>query len=377
MFIDPINRLLLSWWKPRWMNKFSPGGDCTCCGGSTGGCDILNDAFNRANNTNLGIDYDELSGAAAIVSNEVQLTSASTVVRGVNVSPFGPEMMITLKFKLSATSAKLRLYIGDPSSTDYLYGEFGNGKIIIGKEGEVETYANRTFTAGTWYTAQLCWNGSILIGQVNSNQVVSTAYTAPPNDYYGFGCVTATVTVDDLLVQRVSAGCSACSTVLGTTNCGACGGTSPTRFRLHNEWYLIAAGISNSGCSDCSSVDGMYIVPIDFTGGSGCSGRIQFSDGSPCLPDQVLPFHQPQWAIDFTVAFTSPTAANVKVGIGASAGAAGGGASGGVWRHDFTTSTSGLDCDAIDGTVLTFSIPDSPSNPACHNGTWTIGRYYA
>lgn len=338
-------------------DKYSPRcGGAECCGEAVE-CDIFSDDFDRPDDTDIGSDLDELSGSAAISSGQLVLSSSGTAVRGASPSPFGPNMLLECTFELSASSSKLRLYIGDPSASGFLYADIGDGEVTIGQDGGIETTVEDfTIPSGTPLLASLCWDGTRLVAGVNGKVAITEDVSDPPNDYFGIGAATSTVSVDDFTVTAVGTGCASCEIPATNEECISCIGSTP-QGNLYKYWYAILDGIGGF-CTNCPDVNGVYF----FTFGelNTCQALTSFPTGDPCTPDGGSPpwglilsfFYDPDHKVSLVFA------GNLVIGKAAS-------------RYEYY-SEDPLDCDNLDGLVLS----DTGSDPACSGGTVTIARYF-
>lgn len=345
--------------------KNNPG--CGCCGGGTPvECDVFSDDYNRSDDTDIGVDYDELSGSAAIVSNQLVMSSSGTVVRVASPSPTGTHMYISCQFTLSSGSAKMRLYVGDPGASGYLYADFSENTITIGQDGGSSvSHDDLDVPASTLLTASLCWDGNTLSARCNDHAFIQDV-TEPPTSYFGIGAPNATVTVDNLIVQSIGDGCPTCPFIPREVQCTVCGPgfPAPPPPPLTTYWYVVISGCGGD-CADCASIDGVYFLTFDYRGT--CQALTSFPTGDPCTADGA----NPSWSLFMNWGYSGGVS-SVTMTIGA-----GGGSSGydtALWNYE---QSGYMACDTIDAIVVTYNpaLNPFPRQPCCTLGTMTLYRY--
>lgn len=307
-------------WKPLWMNKFSPGSECTCCGGVVS-CVLLHDDFNRANSTSLGSLWNEVIGDWEIISNTLRVTTSGS--NGVLVTASAPTQQnykISTQINNLSANDKIRLIFGYTNSANYYFAELlfsTSGYIrIYQKSGGVDTQLNTTTTFNSSLgisTADfsLCYNatsGVLTATHENTLNQVSTFVATPASTAKAGIAVANAMTTSDaqfafVTIEKVEAGCETC----GPGNCCDINTSSPFDLRclFDNDGPPLTVELDISGivnavsCTLCTVANDVFIATHRaitdiqcFPFGSGCADYIYegFFDhpGSACASDPTF-----------------------------------------------------------------------------------------
>lgn len=336
-----------------------------CCGAAS--CTLTADDFNRADDTDLGGAWDEQAGAAAIVSNAVELTANNTRVIAATANPDDGHTIVTVSIKLVSGSAVALVFLGWADASNYLYARVSQTQLKVGKQGGVEETVSISLTTGTYYQLVLCFTGTTLMGQINANEAIAFGVTAPGNQH-GFGCQTANVVIDNFSASKTSEACGGCSYL------------DPPPLRLceycqeggiHPYWSADVSGIGNGTCDNCDVLNGLYLFPAvqgGLTGACGdCDPRGIFAL-TPC--DDLLPFGflACLWPSDLFAYPPTEYASFFNFNSG-------GFGSYMRWVKGWGVSTdpaNKVNCDGIDDTELDYYDDDG----RCTGGTVIISRYF-
>lgn len=93
-----------------------------CCPGD---CLITSDDFDRANSTDIGSDWEEMSGDWDIFSNKLRCFDPAGVVRNKAQNPYSDNQVVRARIMDYVDGAKYRLLVHlDDTGTEYYYGEW-------------------------------------------------------------------------------------------------------------------------------------------------------------------------------------------------------------------------------------------------------------
>jgi hypothetical protein len=236
----------------------NPG--CNDCCGPGGGldpeCYFVADNFNRPDDTDLGSEWEEISGSWETLGNVLH---GSGTVLATTSSPSGPSMHVTVKVK--GTGSVTILLAADEDATNYIsatltFGAEGTLSVSqTGGEGDSESVPLAT-EEDTWYTLVACYDGTTARATVDATTVAATLSDIT-GDRAGLKASTAN-DFDDFFAAEISEDCAQCSGggVIGTTGCVFCAGG------VVAEYYQVEiSGMAEfADCPDCESLDGVYIM---------------------------------------------------------------------------------------------------------------------
>lgn len=260
-------------------SKYSPGAECVCCGEPAVDCELLNDTFDRADDTNLGTEWTEDAGAASIDGNELLVSSNNSRILGVTANPDNAHTKIVVEFKLVSGTSTARVFLGYLNSVNYLYATITTTGITIGQNGSSSKSRSQTISSGTWYTLTLCWNGTTLIAVLDGRQT-SLSGLSTFGTQHGVGCGTASVRFNNFIATKVGGTCSVCAADPEYTACYYC----DTGF-IDAYWQVEVSGMTDGTCDQCENIDGLYLFD-EMTGGPGttpCSTE-PVTGVDPCSP---------------------------------------------------------------------------------------------
>lgn len=337
-----------------WYGHSNSGG---CCCHHVSRCTLIADEFDRPDDTDIGADYVEAAGNAAISSETLLVSSNNSQIIGANANPDGPYSYLSVSVKLNSGSATARALLAWADTSNYLYATITTTSITVGRQGGAggSQTESVTITPGTVYQLTLCYNGTQLIGTINGVQAVKDSLTAP-GVKHGVGAGTASVTFDNLLVRKVSVPCSECKSMIVVSACSPC-----QENEIALEWSMEIAGVTNGTCTDCANANGLWI----FTSvGQLGVGSVSCSWNAPTVVEPEICGTPAGLNI-------APASFNLVSGEYASAGALQNSIATFnylLWREDWGTTK--VDCDGIDG----LSLPLVASLPNCVGGTCVIRR---
>lgn len=338
-----------------------------CCPGGGDVCTLLEDLFNRSNDTALGADWVEEAGDADIFSSTLRILNDGTQVIATtgNPGPYNTHLSVRVKIG-SSNTARLFLYWLD--SSNYAYFDITTSGITVGTTDALDTPRTKSFTLSstTNYTAEFCYNGSHLIGRIDGREMALPYPHLPAGDRFGVGGSSGVI-FDDFIASNINGDCETCEVEAAYGNCFNC-----LTFTLWGYWEVVVAGVTNGTCTDCNDLNGVFYIPITsggLAGGvcAGAAGYIPEPCGPPAGPTDL-------WGLSLSVSaqFSPPVTLNYNTAVlfGGSA----------FQKHKFlydwgvnTDPANKADCDGtMDGLVLPFNYSDAGK---CVGGTATISKY--
>lgn len=238
---------------------YSNTGTCCCNAGQTGSaCTLLSDNFDRADDTNLGADWNEAAGAAEIVSGWLLVNGANSQIIAANGNPVGPYTQLTGTLFLSAPTATARLFLGWANTSNYLYCTVQTGFLTVGVAGGASKTVAISLAANSVYAFTFCHNSQVLTARINGVECSLFGVTAP-GVKHGLGCGTASAYFNDFVARRVADNCE---------NCGAVGCVNCT---LDRDWYAdltgwpslpddITSANPDFNCDECANLPAVYLL---------------------------------------------------------------------------------------------------------------------
>ncbi len=249
--------------------KNNPG--CNAAGGcGCKTCTIAADDFNRADNTDIdtgsSAGWTEVSGSWAIVSNELQCTSAGIAICNTPHPDSAPQSFVTATARRTAngTASIILAYVDSTHYYEVRYTIGSGAKIQIlradgGAPEEIKSLAV-TINTGTAHPIAACVDASGFITAYFSGIPRLTAYQgAPAGVQVGFAAGSGTTEFDSFTMSKSGPGCSVCEPV---ADCSSLCDTDSGPFLLLVEISGVTTG--NGQCATCvSHHNGMFIVPFE------------------------------------------------------------------------------------------------------------------
>lgn len=238
---------------------------CGCC--QT--CTIFSDDFST---DNLATDYTTVSGTFSVGSGVCTTTSAGALIVADAAGATG-HGHATIKGKVDTSGGSFRLIGSYVDSNNYLYCElvidgasstFKLWKRVSGSDTQLDTTYTFTGSTGTYYTLDLCWNGTIANASLDTSTSIQNYIYAGSGNIAGFGASPngGTATFDDLVFYKEyidDATCISCSPA-----CIACSDYSG----LPSQVQVDVTNLSDSTCGACDTLNGTYVC--DYIGVSKC-----------------------------------------------------------------------------------------------------------
>lgn len=245
----------------------SPG--CPCCDLP---CEIFDDDFTRANSTDLGSNWDEISGGWEISSNKLSCTSVGTLICTVPQTTddvnSGQYVSTTFNTGGFSTGNKIRLLADATDDGSSYYGvevEVLSNKIRLFKDGSL-LVERELPTIGTSeaITLELCVRKDHVTGICSRDGSVigsiAIAATRMNNRYTGILTAVGTATTFSVFTfKRMSRAGTLddCPECRSSSDCGLCvNDVSPEYVKL------VFSGIANNDCADCTIFNKTFILPI-------------------------------------------------------------------------------------------------------------------
>lgn len=300
-------------------DKYSPRCDGAECCDETPipTCDLLDDNYNRTDNTDIGSNWVKEVGDAEIDTNRLLVNTNSSQIIATDPNPDGGNARITVKVTLSSSSSTARLFLGWQDSSNYLYATVTRTQITVGQTGGTGDGGSRTFvfdtplTVGAQYSLEICFNGTDLVCRTPEIDAVCPGLIAP-GDRFGVGCGTANVVFDDFVATKVGEDCDEC-TYSTTSNCSMCEtGNTPRFWKVEISGAATSSPLDTGHCSSgCEDLNGTWIIDLENVDnwredGSGfryCGAEIRGPDLSGCPGSPST--NNGRTAISFYVAFAN------------------------------------------------------------------------
>lgn len=189
-------------------------GDCGCCNGTPPfECTIISDDFNRADNSDLGSDWTEVSGTWDISSNQLAATGAGYITTVAERASAATNYSVQATLPVGG-----RLLFDVDDSGNYQYIERNSVNYVRG----TQSGPNGFFSAGTGNTIRLCVVGDRVIANYGASLGTVSSYTITPNDGLkaGLGAVS-TCNIDDFNYSNLGDTCPTCAPNCSTECCDA------------------------------------------------------------------------------------------------------------------------------------------------------------
>ncbi len=261
--------------------SYDSNGNCVTC------CEILEDGFDRANSTSLGAYWTEDAGDWSIASNKLTVATANARVTSSATTGDGATW-ISVKLQSSASGDKLRVYF--LGTTDYV-------ELTVGGSAQIEIFTastsrktcSVTAAAGTEHTLIVrgCaystvqtfveLNG-VIVGSTSQN--IGAGAGAGDCGVGTGGTLTGTAQFDDFHAKRMQA-----SSTGSTKACPTCDECCWPVSRDYDQIKLVLSGHSNSGCTQCATLDGTYY--LDKVGACEESGGVTQEPSCACYEIDV------------------------------------------------------------------------------------------
>ncbi len=243
---------------------------CSCGPPLDPDCYFLIDTFTRADDADPGADWEELGGASYAIAGGT-ITGDGKIL-AVPPNPAGEAMHVSLLVKGTGTFSIL--LAADDTATSFIrativFGEDGSLSVdSVGVDGDGESVA-ANIAEDAWILFTACYNGTTARASAGAYSVAANL-PGVTGDRAGFDA-NETVQVDNFYAAQVSEECAVCETldeVIDVTGCVFCADGEVA------EYYQVEiSGVDeHTDCSDCGSIDGVYIIgPMEQ----------KFSEGEP------------------------------------------------------------------------------------------------
>lgn len=227
-----------------------------CCSN----CTYFSDNFDRADSSNLGSDWTEVAGGWEIVSNTLVTSDNAAVLVGTVEQPLAePNTLVTVTATVSTNGCPVRIILDYQDSSNYWFAEVlaGTGayiRIYRRSGGSNTQVASKSITqaTGSFTFAASIKTSDRIAASIGSNVISFGGSFTSPKWGLGTGTIAAQVQFSNLSVSETNE--TNCPGVLGITSCSYC---SPNNTAAYT-YKIVLAGITNGGCSSCSSLNGTY-----------------------------------------------------------------------------------------------------------------------
>jgi hypothetical protein len=243
-----------------------------CCGTPPPDCTVFEDNFDRSDSTNLGSDWTETTGNSTITSNALRFTTTNAVATCNTNSP-NASRSIKADFSGSATNNIGRIVIGTHKIEVKCSATTGFIRLInpVGSVSE-SSATNLNFPVATSTPVVVCYDAALGIISASVPSVAGCSFTATGETVVGLtnglgtgGTVSGSVSWDNFELLDINDDCS-CELGDRTFGCPDCiDKISPLYMQVD------VSGVTNDGCTNCSSLNGTYILPYDGIYEGGCN----------------------------------------------------------------------------------------------------------
>jgi len=266
--------------------KNNPG--CTCCDGES--CTLLDDDFDRADSTNIGSNWTEVSGDASISSNKLAMTSGTIITSTVPHTTEQISITVTIN---GNSSTRFRIVLNYTDSSNYNYVDITPGGSIVcgirsgGSDSTLTSASSGTVSGGT-YEINVCVRENYFNASVGGAFKVQASLIATSGTYgLGMPSVSGSPTFDNFLAEKADGSCPWCN--IGLTCTQSTGFALCTSGTLPTSWEVEISGVADDSCTECTTWNDTFI--LNYVGGcvwvaylfdlcSHCYGRIRLTIGT-------------------------------------------------------------------------------------------------
>jgi len=200
-----------------------------CC------CGITSDTFDRADDTNIGAKWTEVSGDWSIVSGTLR-TSNTTAIAVLNATRTETQIRLFTQVR-GATSNRLRLIFGHVDSNNYFYVQVIIGTAqafsLVHRSGGSDTTltsVNVTTAANTFYDLIVCINEGVVKASLHNagssapgTELALVGYVAAMPASYQIGLGTgsnagSSLQFDNFAARKNSESCELCAAACNNCN---------------------------------------------------------------------------------------------------------------------------------------------------------------
>lgn len=249
-------------------------------------CTIFTDNCTRADSTNLGCSYDELSGNGSISSNKIRLTSSNTKISIETVHPQeAGAIQITATVRASATTNQPRLYTstGDDNYAQLTIGTSATLKLFIGgSEADSVTFTSAANTDYSMTVTHARGAMSVIVDGV-CLAVQEPVPAGPVKAGIGCGTLSGSIDISGIAVYRGrDANNPDCASPCAQ-DCDLCDDE-----RVIESFVLRFGNFADGACGDCEEWNDLDIeVPIIY--GETCLWEIRLDESYPCGSQVLAP----------------------------------------------------------------------------------------
>lgn len=284
-------------------------GDCGCCGDGPDppiNCNVLVDDFDRADDSTLGGNWDEVAGSWAIASSKAETSSSNAIA--VTVGEITPAIAYVVAAQMTgAVNSRLVFDYVDDDNYHYLERQaaFTWGQIALIKVtgGSPSTVGTQFLFPGDYSSGVLllraCIRGGVVqlnLGGVNRNLSFTTTMHGGTFAGIGSGSLSGTIQFEGFSFSRhASEENPTCPFCLSDCTSGNCDTVPPVEYLI--DWGTPGF-VSDDFCSFCDDFGGVYILrhrasfaqecQWRYNFNTGCNARIQFCSNVQNLLTQTL-----------------------------------------------------------------------------------------
>lgn len=247
---------------------YGPRGACGCCES----CSIFSDDFNRADDTDLGADWSEVSGSWSISSNRLVTSSTSAVA--ISTTESSEAVVHVSAIVRGASSDELRLIFAYEDTNNYWYAQATIGSSFLRIYSRVsgtdtlQGFQSSTLSASTDYRLQVCvGEDGIAVATIyagTSSTVVAHVFSdgsPSATGLGGFGVGTgasaSSVQFDSVTALRVSDDCEPC---LRIAQCNACIGGFLSQYYMIEVSGVVAGEFDCLEGRSCDDLNGVFFM---------------------------------------------------------------------------------------------------------------------
>lgn len=240
-------------------------------------CTIVTDDFTRADSSNIGCLWDEVSGGWSISGNKLRVATTSAIAECQCLHPQDAgAISISVTFRSSAAD-KIRVYT-DTDANDYAEADISGDTLKLFKAGVECRSTSVTLNTSTDYTIVVTRAQNGISATIGTACVVCDQATPAAATYVGLGTGTTVggnVDFDDFVLSRGYNSSNLTCQKLCSECTALCDNGDPI-----TALVLRFDGVADGTCTNCDElVDGVeFEIPIVSSSLGGCSGQLTISD---------------------------------------------------------------------------------------------------
>ncbi len=238
--------------------KNNPG--CTCCGEAPATCTLLEDDFNRSDDTDVGSDWDEVVSGASISSNKLAMAAGAVLISTHPHSSPNVRVSVTVN---GNSSSRFRIIVNYVDIDNYYYSDLVLGGDVTlgvrsgGSETTLTSDSSGTSSGGT-YSFEVCVIDEYFHASIGGVHKIQDKLVAVSGEYgLAMPAVSSTPTFDDFLAESSESPCEVCG---NDEVCGTIGGPVCIEGTLPTYFEVTVSGVSNGSCTECDRWNDTFLL---------------------------------------------------------------------------------------------------------------------